>query len=78
MDAKPHPDWDRASPMDRDSVRIVVDIEPGDPVSGAAGRDGDPPVRFEGMLGFLALFERLRPGGRYGPASPLDRESDDG
>lgn len=74
MDAKPGRDWDRASRMDRDRVRIVVDIEPGEPVSGAAGRDGDPPVRFEGMLGFLALFERLRQADRNASASTPDQQ----
>ena len=41
-------------------MRVVVEIEPGEPVSGSAGREGEPQVPFEGMLGFLALFERLR------------------
>jgi hypothetical protein len=41
-------------------MRIVVNIEPGEPVCGTAGRDGEPQVPFEGMLGFLSLFERLR------------------
>jgi hypothetical protein len=74
IDANPDRDRDRARHMDRDSVRIVVDIEPGEPVSGAAGRVGDPPVRFEGMLGFVALFQRLRQDGRDAPASLPDRE----
>jgi hypothetical protein len=41
----------------------VVEIEPGEPVCGSAAREGEPPVRFEGMLGFLSLFDRLRSGG---------------
>ena len=60
IDANSHLGWDRAVRMDRDNVRIVIEIEQGEPLSGAAGRDGDPPVRFDGMLGFLALFEQLR------------------
>jgi hypothetical protein len=42
-------------------VRVVVEIEPGEPVCGSAGREGEPQIPFEGMLGFLSLFERLRP-----------------
>jgi hypothetical protein len=42
-------------------IRVVVEIEPGEPVCGSAGREGEPQIPFEGMLGFLSLFERLRP-----------------
>jgi hypothetical protein len=41
-------------------VRLVVEIEPGDPVCGSAGREDGPQIPFEGMLGFLSLFDRLR------------------
>jgi hypothetical protein len=46
--------------MASDPVRLVVEINPGEPVSGSAAREGEAPVPFEGLLGFLALFERLR------------------
>jgi hypothetical protein len=38
----------------------VVELEPGEPVCGAAGLEGEEPLPFEGMLGFLTLFDRLR------------------
>jgi hypothetical protein len=41
-------------------VRIIVELEPGEPVCGSAARDHEPQIPFEGMLGFLSLFERLR------------------
>ncbi len=41
-------------------MRLVVEIEPGEPVCGSAGREGEPQIPFEGMLGFLSLFDRLR------------------
>jgi hypothetical protein len=41
-------------------IRVVVEIEPGEPVCGSAGREGEPQIPFEGMLGFLSLFDRLR------------------
>jgi hypothetical protein len=42
------------------NVRLVIELEPGEPVCGSLGREGETPTRFEGMLGFLSLFERLR------------------
>jgi hypothetical protein len=59
IDANAAPGCDRCA-MERDSLRLVVDLEPGDPVCGSAGIEGETAVRFEGMLGFLALVERLR------------------
>jgi hypothetical protein len=41
-------------------VRVVVEIEPGEPICGSAAREGEQQVPFEGMLGFLTLFDRLR------------------
>jgi hypothetical protein len=41
-------------------VRVVVEIEPGEPVCGSVARDGEPQIPFEGMLAFVSLFERLR------------------
>ncbi len=46
--------------MQSASMRIIVELKPGEPVCGSAGRDGEPPIPFEGMLGFLSLFEHLR------------------
>jgi hypothetical protein len=48
------------SSVEHDSLRLVVELEPGEPVCGSAGIEGETPVRFEGMLEFLALVERLR------------------
>ena len=45
-------------------MRLVVELDPGEPVCGSAGLEGEPPTRFEGLLGFLALFEALRQGSR--------------
>jgi hypothetical protein len=47
-------------PVDRRTVRVVVELDPGEPVCGSAGLEGETQVPFEGMLGFLALFDRLR------------------
>jgi hypothetical protein len=46
--------------MDNARVRLVIELDPGDPVCGSAAREGEPQIPFEGMLGFLSLFERLR------------------
>jgi hypothetical protein len=46
--------------MDSARVRLVIELEPGDPVCGSAAREGEPQIPFEGMLGFLSLFEQLR------------------
>jgi hypothetical protein len=46
--------------VERHTVRVVVDVEHGDPVCGAAGLEGEPQTKFEGMLAFLALFDHLR------------------
>jgi hypothetical protein len=54
-------------------VRIVVNIEPGEPVCGTAGRDGGPQLPFEGMLAFLSLLERLREGDGDVDRPPLAR-----
>jgi hypothetical protein len=65
--------------MTEDRTRIVVDLDPagpGEPVSGSAAREGEPHARFEGMLGFLSLFERLRGAGRGGPATPTKAQED--
>jgi hypothetical protein len=48
------------APVESVRVRLVVEIEPGDPVCGSAGREDGPQIPFEGMLGFLSLFDRLR------------------
>jgi len=45
--------------MDNARVRLVIELDPGDPVCGSAAREGEPQIPFEGMLGFLSLFERL-------------------
>ena len=46
--------------VENSRVRLVVEVETGEPVCGTAGREGEPQVPFEGMLGFLSLFDRLR------------------
>ena len=65
------------APVAYGRVRVVVELEPGDPVSGSAAREGEAQVPFEGMLAFLSLFERLRagsaaPGGDSGREAPQD------
>jgi hypothetical protein len=61
IDAKRAPTCDRCA-VERDSLRLVIELEPGDPVCGSAGVEGETATRFEGMLGFLALLDRLRAG----------------
>jgi hypothetical protein len=51
---------DIVASVERQNVRVVVDVELGDPVCGAAGLEGEPQTKFEGMLAFLALFDHLR------------------
>jgi hypothetical protein len=46
--------------VDSARIRVVVEIEPGEPIRGSAARDGDPQIPFEGMLGFLSLFDQLQ------------------
>jgi hypothetical protein len=55
--------------VERKLSRLVIELEPGEPVSGWAAREGEPPVRFEGLLAFISLFERLR-----SSDEPEDRE----
>jgi hypothetical protein len=45
--------------MESSRVRLVVEVEPGKPVCGSVAREGKAKIRFEGMLGFLSVFERL-------------------
>jgi hypothetical protein len=56
--------------VERHRVRVVVEIESGEPVCGSAAREGEAQIPFEGMLGFLTLFDRLRAG-----TEPPDPES---
>ena len=56
--------------MERQTVRLVVELEPGEPVCGKAGVEGESLIGFEGMLGFLALFDQLRI--RAGPPAGTD------
>lgn len=52
------------------AVRLVVEFEPGEPVSGSMCREGQASTPFVGMIDFLALLERLRcgePGEAVGP-----------
>jgi hypothetical protein len=58
--------------MESKRVRVVVEIEPGEPVSGSAAREGQPQIPFEGMLGFLSLFDRLRTGADSSVNEPED------
>jgi hypothetical protein len=46
--------------VDGERVRMVIEVEPGEPLTGRVGREGERQFPFEGMLGFLSLFERLR------------------
>lgn len=46
--------------VDGSHPRLVVELEPGEPVCGWVAREGGPRTRFEGMLGLLSLFEHLR------------------
>ncbi|HUY59295.1 MAG TPA: hypothetical protein VMV16_06260 [Solirubrobacteraceae bacterium] len=41
-------------------LRIIVELEPGEPICGSLAREGEPQVSFEGMLGFLLAFDRVR------------------
>lgn len=40
----------------------LMDAKRGEPVCGSAAREGEAQIPFEGMLGFLTLFDRLRAG----------------
>jgi hypothetical protein len=46
--------------MPRPPRRLLIEVEAGDPVSGWAASEGGPRTRFEGMLGFISVFEQLR------------------
>jgi hypothetical protein len=48
--------------MEAEHARLVVDLDPGDAVSGWTAREGGSRLRFEGLLAFLSAFERLRTG----------------
>ena len=41
-------------------TRLIIEVEPGEPVSGWASREGGPREPFDGILDFLLLFEHLR------------------
>jgi hypothetical protein len=79
IDANQPPQWNPEH-VKRINARLVIELEPGDPVCGWLGREGGTPTHFEGMLGFLSLFERLRreqdhggdaePGGDCGTPRP--------
>jgi hypothetical protein len=61
MEARRAAPWDRQR-MEIPAARVIVDFDPGEPVCGWAAREHGPRFRFEGLLAFLALFERLRRG----------------
>lgn len=44
------------------SVRLIIELDDGDPPTGRVGRDGDsdPGERFEGLLELLSTLDRLR------------------
>lgn len=61
MDAKPCSGWDVGA-VESESLRIIVELEPGEPICGSLAREGEQRIPFEGMLGFLSAFDRLRAG----------------
>lgn len=61
--------------VEQERVRVIVEIEPGEPICGSAARVGEAQIPFEGMLGFLSLFDRLRPGGEPPPHSDQSTEA---
>lgn len=42
------------------ALRVVVELDEGDPVVGRVGLDGERGEAFEGLLEMLAAFDRLR------------------
>ena len=46
--------------MQNPNARLVIEVEPGEPVRGWVAREGGPAKRFDGLLSFYSLFERLR------------------
>ncbi len=42
------------------AVRLILELTPGDPVTGWVEPVGGPRERFEGLLEMLAAFDRLR------------------
>jgi hypothetical protein len=58
MRTAPEPEMVHA--VEQPRLRLVIDLDPGDPVCGSAGVEGESLHPFEGMLGFLSLFDRLR------------------
>jgi hypothetical protein len=59
--------------MERQNVRIIVELEPGEPICGSLAREGEQQVPFEGMLGFLSAFDHVR-----APSGPTEPEAGDG
>lgn len=51
--------WDR-SHVAGQPIRVLIELEPGERVTGRAAIEGHEPVSFDGMLGFLTVFDRLR------------------
>lgn len=45
----------------RGRVRVILDLESGDPVCGTVGAAGRPPRRFYGWLELAALLRQVRP-----------------
>jgi hypothetical protein len=46
--------------VEESNARLVIEVEPGEPVRGWLAREGGPARRFDGLLSFFSLFERLR------------------
>lgn len=49
-------------PLPDPTVRVVVDLEAGEPLSGWIARDGESATRFVGLLDLVSLLDLLRAG----------------
>jgi hypothetical protein len=53
------------------SQRLILDLEPGEPIAGWIEGDGAPRQRFDGLLELIALLEGAR-AVRNAPDEPID------
>lgn len=52
----------RVHPLPDPTVRVVLDLEHGEPMSGWIAREGESATRFVGLLDLMSLLHRLRAG----------------
>jgi hypothetical protein len=63
----------RVEHMDALSRKLIVELEPGEPISGWVVGDSPPRRRFDGLLELIALLESARATGGDPPAAEQAR-----